>query len=163
MATAMHWQGVVAYGRAVLAGLPATQRLDVRYEDLVTDPTPALEQICRGVGVTFDPRMLDPQMRRQEQAFKESRGQVHALLTEPLQKERAEGWRELPAWAIGLVERICAAGMRDCGYAPAATRSAPGLQAVGAGLWWMRRRAIRREWWRTLRDLGVDRGLEAYL
>lgn len=39
--------------------LPADQRLEVRYEDLIRDAEATLTEVCRFIGVEFDPAMFD--------------------------------------------------------------------------------------------------------
>lgn len=43
-----------------LSGIPADRQLMLRYEDLVKEPRPGMEAVCRLLGLPFDARMLDP-------------------------------------------------------------------------------------------------------
>jgi len=53
---AAYWKGLVRSARE--AGLGSPSYMEVRYEDLVTNPRPALENICSFLGLTFHPAVL---------------------------------------------------------------------------------------------------------
>jgi len=53
---AAYWNGLVRSARD--AGLGSPSYMEVRYEDLVTNPQPALETVCSFLGLTFHPAML---------------------------------------------------------------------------------------------------------
>jgi hypothetical protein len=53
---AAYWKRLVRSARE--AGLGSPSYMEVRYEDLVTNPQPALETICSFLGLTFHPEML---------------------------------------------------------------------------------------------------------
>lgn len=66
----MGWAGHVVYGASrwtealrcwdlLCEAVPAEQRLEVRYEDLVTQPEPVLGRICEFLGTDFDPAIFD--------------------------------------------------------------------------------------------------------
>ncbi len=46
--------------REFLAGVPAQRKHQVRFEDIVKDPKPAMESICRFLGIDFHPGMVKP-------------------------------------------------------------------------------------------------------
>jgi thioesterase domain-containing protein len=46
--------------REHLTRIPAARHYEVRFEDLVREPRPVLEGICRFLGIELDPAMLDP-------------------------------------------------------------------------------------------------------
>jgi len=158
---AMHWRAVVSHGCACLGNLEAN--IEIRYEDLLVDPSVALKTICDGIGVEFDPDMLNPQERKDEQAFKESRGQVHALLTEPLQPERAEGWRDLPSWAVWMVEIMCGEIMQKKQYSLAGFEPPIWQRLLCRLFLFTQLGRLRHVWWRSLGPMGVDSELKEYL
>jgi hypothetical protein len=159
---AMHWRAVVRYAQDNLLE-SAEHWGEVKYEDLVTDPEPSLRSICDGLGIGFDENMLNPENRQQEQAFKESRGKVHALLTEPIQKERAEGWRDLPEWAIWLVEQYCGSEMDKIGYTRANVTPSRPIRIFCKAILCLRKNALKHIWWKVMSELGADEALEHYL
>lgn len=76
--------------------------MEVRYEDLVTDPTRTLERICSFVDLRFTPAMLRypdraPRRLREFQDLPnrsgDSRRAIHALTAKPPQAGRVAAWR----------------------------------------------------------------------
>src|SRR5215210_6188691 len=55
---ARHWRAHVAAARAASAAL-GDRMLEIRYEDLVSEPRAQLERLCGFIGVPFDVAMLD--------------------------------------------------------------------------------------------------------
>ena len=69
---AMGWEGNVWYGadRWIVAvetwaelcrRVPADRRIEIRYEDVITDPEAVLARVCAFLGTAFDPKMMDYQ------------------------------------------------------------------------------------------------------
>jgi hypothetical protein len=84
--------------------------MELRYEDLVGDPEPALRGVCEFIELRFDPVMLDYH-RRAGERLRELAGDLparggkalrpgserlaaHSLAAEPPRPERVGGWRE---------------------------------------------------------------------
>ncbi len=51
---------------AFLERVPQERKFRIKFEDLVTAPAPATVELCRFLGVPFEPAMLDPQRDRRE-------------------------------------------------------------------------------------------------
>ncbi len=52
--------------REFLSGIPAQRRHRVRFEDIVGDPRPAMEAVCRFLGIAFHPGMIEPYKDKQK-------------------------------------------------------------------------------------------------
>lgn len=104
-----------AAGRFARSELATPERLmEVRYEDLVSDPEPAVQRICRMVGVPYQPEMLQFQ-RHSEVMFKDQPWKEGVF--RPLSSDGIDRWRaELnPAQGL-LIELLAAPAMRRYGY-----------------------------------------------
>ncbi len=84
----------------------------LRFEDLIRMPEETVSHLCAGIGLTFQPDMLDvPQVNSSHQS---SRGGArHGIYQDAM-----ENWRShLNAQEIRITERICGNLMRVHGYA----------------------------------------------
>jgi hypothetical protein len=115
--------------QGALLGLMARHRSAVhvhRYEDLVTQPQEILQDVCRFLGVSWEPGMLDYYER--EAARKQSNPRylhnMWAHLDEPVSSNAVEQWKtQLSATDVALVERSSREVMQHFGYEPRAQRS----------------------------------------
>ena len=99
--------------------LPADQFLEVRYEELVSEPEPVLAAIVGYLGL--DPAGLDAMLHHHETADVSTRS-LHALVARPVTTEAVRRWeRELTREEIAFVEHVLADPMRRYGYEPVAT------------------------------------------
>lgn len=119
--------------------LARDQFLEIRYEDLVTDPGGTLETICGFLGLPASeiPRMLD---FHRDTDVPENR--FHWRVSQPVTQAAVRGWEDvLGPQEAALVERVTAREMRRYGYEPAAAG-----ERVPPELWWRfaRRRAATR-------------------
>jgi len=140
------WEGAVARTDQSARRLGPDVLLDVRYEDLVGDPGPALERILAFAGLRSGAIVETMIGGERHGSF---RG-PHAQVAEPVTTASVERWRErLTAEQIALVEHGTSALMERFGYVRTGTDE-PGAPALAelAG----QRRANRREWRRTRRD-----------
>jgi Sulfotransferase family len=143
---ARRWKQRVQTGRRQGAKVP--HYIEVRYEELVTDPEPQLRRICEFVALDFDPAMLsyheragerlgeidrdlaagqelaDPRERPLFQA--EERLEFHRLTREPPRPDRIAKWRrEMPAEDLAAFERVAGELLVELGYELGAPSSAP--------------------------------------
>ena len=105
--------------------------LELRYEDLIADPEPALRAACEFAELRFDPAMLTYHMSARERLSELSdlpgkggrvrRGSeriaAHALTSEPPRADRAERWRtELTRESVAEYEEVAGDLLVELGY-----------------------------------------------
>lgn len=96
----------------------------VRYEDLLGDPTAALEQLCGFLGEDFDERMLAFSTAALD--IVPARSTWHSRTHGDLDPTRIDAWRsDLAPTELGLIERVLEAPMRAQGYLPSGTTRRP--------------------------------------
>jgi Sulfotransferase family len=79
--------------------------LDVKYEDLVTDPEPVTKAICRFLGERFEPQMLD-YASRVDQVPERERA-IHPKLSRPLSAGALGRWRSMLSAGECFVMEAC--------------------------------------------------------
>jgi hypothetical protein len=90
--------------------------IELRYEDLVSDPAAALRPIV--AFLDLDPAGLEAMLRYHETADSTQR----PLASKPVTAERLRAWEQaLAPGEVALVERVLGGWMRHYGYEPAAT------------------------------------------
>jgi hypothetical protein len=101
--------------------------MQVRYEELVTQPEPQLKRICEFAGEDFSPAMLVPNWDPSAELFLFRRAE------EPVTTERLGKWREeLTPNQVGLIEWVVGNDMQTFGYETAAP--APGRLSIAREL-----------------------------
>ena len=123
---AQRWNDEVGVCRADARVHAPRRYLEVRYEDLLSDPDSTMRRLCTFLGVTFESAMLT--LERPAEAIGDARGAAHIVASNTGKWDRSLDPREVTA-----IERIAGAMMVELGYAP---RYAVGAQRVGA--WRMR-------------------------
>lgn len=115
---ALNWRRAIREGHERLeASIPASQRITVRYEELVRAPEEQVQRLCTFAEVAFEPGMLD--------FHRNARSYIHDVqtpsVTKSVQKQNATKWKEgLAPSEIGIVESICRDEMKRWGYQPTA-------------------------------------------
>ncbi|MGI8460925.1 MAG: sulfotransferase family protein [Solirubrobacterales bacterium] len=136
---ATEWVGQIKKARRSARRLDAYTEL--RYEDLVEDPEPALRQVCDECRIDFDPAMLDyhqgAEKRMAETVREFSRGEgtaisaeqraaQHANVAKPPQRERAGRWRrDMSTEQIAAFESVAGPLLADLGYDLSGAEHAP--------------------------------------
>ena len=102
--------------------------LEVRLEDLVSEPRPVLASILNFVGEPWDDAVLDYQQRATLDDVPPLPWFVGATREAPSQATSGGGWQEHldPAW-IRIVEGLSQRAMQHYGYAPARLNPEPGF------------------------------------
>lgn len=96
--------------------------LQIKYEDLVTNPETQLRDICSAAGLRFDPRMLDTASRRQDPILSSKGAFAHRKLSEPIDSSRAAAGDALPEWSCRVIEKYAGREMTMLGYVPGRPR-----------------------------------------
>jgi hypothetical protein len=126
---AVKWKLDVLAGRRFARGPNASSAnyIELRYEDLVRDPEPAVRRICDFIGEPFHPGMLalerEPDVMFKDQPWKEG-------VFRPVHTGSLQAWRkELSPAQARLVELICGPEMRHFRYPQDGGGSIPGAAA----------------------------------
>jgi hypothetical protein len=137
---AHRWVVRIQKAREVASRL--TGYLELRYEDLVTDPEPALRKACELIELDYDPVMLDYH-RHAEERLQEMSGELppvagrpareagervaaHAMATKPPSRERIARWKqEMSAADQAEFEATAGDLLAELGYETLSGPSAP--------------------------------------
>lgn len=144
---AVDWQEQVSWVARMGAILGSDRYLELRYEDLVTDPEPVLQRICKFIGLPFDSAMLEYH-RRVGDAVPDEKRHIWPLIDRPPQKDNINRWKS----RMTTGERICFekrawSALQENGYqvydrAPGGAYSTE-LRLMLRGAWQAVRRRIR--------------------
>ena len=140
-AATARWEAAVRRTDHFAGRLRPDQFLDLRYEDMVSDPHAVLERVCAFAGLRADDAVETMIRRRRSSAGKR--------VAEPITTASVERWRErLHPDQVALVEREMAPLLNRFGYRPAED---PGARATprDARELARQRRYARREWRRS--------------
>ena len=107
-------------GRALLEkSIPRSQRMTVRYEDLVRDPQETIRSVCEFVEEEFVPGMLHFHEDAGTYMKDEAEQSYNATATHPITDEYVDAWTDrLTPRQVGVVESVCAEVMETAGYVP---------------------------------------------
>lgn len=105
-------------GRAILEkSVPASQRLLLRYEDIVTEPEVTIRAICNFVGEDFEPGMLSFYKDSSRYMKEEASSSFNKAATKPISAAMLDKWKkQLSPADVAMVEKICQDEMREFGY-----------------------------------------------
>jgi Sulfotransferase family len=122
-AATARWEAAIARTDHFARRLRPDQLLDVRYEDLVSDPHAALERICGFAGLRAGDA-IEAMIGKRRSAL---RG-PHQRVSEPVTTASVDRWREhLQPHDVALVEGATAALLDRFGYRPAGELGAGGM------------------------------------
>jgi hypothetical protein len=111
------WAADVGEGLALKQRYPGDV-MEIRYEDLVTQPEQSLRRVCDFLNLPYDPAMLGYHESGVEE-YSEYYEQIHARLAQPPQASRIDAWREELSQAdVATVEAVCGDLMGQVGYPP---------------------------------------------
>ena len=129
--TAELWRRRIEGARTAARALPG-RYLELRYEDLVADPEPALRRVCEQVELDYDPAMLTYHAGADERLAElgdlapvesraarpgAERAAAHALTTRPPSGARVGTWRtEMSPADAEAFEAVAGDLLRDLGY-----------------------------------------------
>lgn len=112
-----HWR---AGHRYLETAVPPSQRLTIRYEDLVRDPEATVRRMCSFLDESFEPGMLAFHTDADRYMKEEAASGHNKAATKPISSDRIHGWTDrLTPTEIAIVEFICAAEMQEFEYEPA--------------------------------------------
>jgi hypothetical protein len=137
------WEAAIERTDHFARDLRPDQLLDLRYEDMVSDPAAELRRICAFAGLAGGDGAIEAMLAADRRhAYKG----IHERLGQPVTTASIERWRErLEPEDVALVEHATASYLDRFGYRPAddvtATPSREGLRELRR-----QRRTTRREW-----------------
>jgi len=127
---ARHWRSRVAAARGAAPAL-GDRLLELRYEQLVTNPEEELERLCSFIGLPFDAALLD--YGQSVEVLPQHDQDVHAR--EPLRADLRRWREELTRDDISVIETIAGPLMDEVGYQREVARVTPRAAAMIAGEW----------------------------
>jgi hypothetical protein len=108
------WKKNVTRARSTGSKLGPERYLELKYEQLVSQPELTVRLICRFLGEDFIPDMVEP--HKQAQQLYHSKG-IHAATREPLNTKSSGRWREkMPKQDRRLFQAIAGDTLADLGY-----------------------------------------------
>ena len=108
-----NWVRHVEQARGAGRGLAPGHYLEVRYEDLVTEPEPAIRVICGFLGEEFHPAMLDHTQLARRQIAPEG----HVEVWQPISTASVGRWRsEMSPFWQKAADRIAGPTLAATGY-----------------------------------------------
>jgi Sulfotransferase family len=125
------WERTVTAVDRWRSDLRADQLLDVRYEELISDPESTLGQVAAFAGLASDRSAFEQMFSYHE--LKETRSQrYHSNLSRPIDASRVSAWTEvLEPPEIAFIEQATLPIMRQWGYEPIADGVSAPAELVG--------------------------------
>ena len=108
--------GHVLFGCARIAKTDLNRQiLDIRYEDLLTEPETTIRKLCAFLDEEFEPAMLDVSPRTDRVPERER--VIHQKLTAPLSTDAIGRWRTtLSSFECFIMEACLQKNLRNWGY-----------------------------------------------
>lgn len=104
------WRSAISAGTRAKRKYPGSV-LRIRYEDLVQEPTRTIEEICRFIGIRYDPQMLQVGWVNSTTSI------VNSPISSGIGTAAMEKWREsLSAGEITIIQKILRLEMNLLGY-----------------------------------------------
>jgi hypothetical protein len=131
---ARSWKTRVLAAAGAGARLGPSRYLQLRYEDLTSNPETVIRSMCRYLGESYDPAMTHP--NREAVRHHHSSG-IHAATRKPLTSRRSGRWRtEMPVEDQRLVQDVAGDLLAELGYdVPNLGRMSLREWARSAALW----------------------------
>lgn len=103
--------------------VPPSQRMTLRYEDLVRHPEATLQKVCSFLGETYEASMLYYHEDAKRYMEEEAASSFNAAATRPVSPDKIDKWKhQLTAEQVAIVESICTAEMKEFNYSPLGRR-----------------------------------------
>lgn len=114
--TALEWKSHTNAVKPWREKLNDKQLMEIRYEDMVTDPTNKLTEICNFLGIEYEPEMLS--YYDSPEAGKWSASEAcHAYVAQPITTDYIESWKKiLEPDDISMLAGLIGPELRDLGY-----------------------------------------------
>jgi hypothetical protein len=144
---AIAWATRVRKGRAQGRAVGSDKYLEVRYEDLVSDPPSVLTSICDFIDLPYVPEMLEYSDQVSEAVPEREQQQIHKGLLRPPTKGMRDWRRETSPAELALFEALAGRELKRFGY----ERAVPAISAAvrGKAIAAATGNAFRRGTWRA--------------
>lgn len=145
-AAALFWKRRVVQGRAAGRRLGHERYREIRYEDLIDDPGPALRGLCEFADLGFEPSMLEFFQRGDEVVARTGDPALHQRLLLPPTRGLRDWRSQMDRDDVLLFEALAGTTLTALGYERASVKSsARSRQRAGtAWLAWQRQRVLAR-------------------
>ena len=101
------WINSVKSGREASKRLPSALYTEVRYEELLKEPSRVISELCTFLGEPFSESML---------CFHRPEQNTWKMEHAPLQEKPINTYREMPFWGRVVFRQLAAPMMRELGY-----------------------------------------------
>jgi hypothetical protein len=125
LAAARYWRHRVTKGRRAGAALGPGRYLEVRYEELVSDPAPVLRRVTDFIGLPFDSSMMRYDEAAQRQLKMSPDPSADRSLLLPPTKGLRDWRRDMAADDLAAFEVVAGRLLQELGYGRAASVSLP--------------------------------------
>jgi LPS sulfotransferase NodH len=123
--TIRYWNRTIICARKMLKMLPEERYIEVRFEDLVSDPTREIKRITDFIGVDFEEKMVRDYTKTAQQKVGERIHQHHIHLTKPPSSSQAFKWKKtLKPADQAIAYQIAGETLVELGY-PEGVKSHP--------------------------------------
>jgi hypothetical protein len=113
---ALYWRSRVGRGRAAGKALGPERYLEVRYEDVVTDPEAEVRQICEFLSLPWRPEMLSYHKAAEEFIAQSHQPEAFSALVLPPTSGLRKWSTEMADRDVALFEAIAGGLLEDLGY-----------------------------------------------
>jgi len=130
------WTRAIEKRREYRSSIYDSRIMDVRYEDLVSEPETTVRKICEFLGETFEPTMLE--YRSRSNLVPERERGIHRKLDEPMARDAISVWqRKLRPWECFAIESCLYNDLLQLGYG--LRFSSPGARPLLRATGWLLR------------------------
>ena len=143
---ALHWRRRVTAGRRAGHKLPAGRYVEMRYEDLVEQPEPALRRLCDAVDLPFDESMVDPSAGAADLLRTTAHPEYHRHLALPPTAGLRDWRRQLDDGQLDRFELLAGSTLEAFGYERVARSPSAAARRDAAAQWarWQAHRVAKR-------------------
>ena len=116
--SAIRWRRRLSFVNTAQNLLGSNTIIQLKFNDLVTEPEKELSRICSHIKIEFEPKMMDASRRKEDSVIlKNAHGAyAHKNLNQPINPKRADAGKELPGWASYIVEKYTADNLMSLGF-----------------------------------------------
>ncbi|MGQ0744844.1 MAG: sulfotransferase [Acidimicrobiales bacterium] len=157
---AFNWRGRVGRGRRAGLALGPGRYLEVRYEDLVSDPAGALAPVCQFLDLAFEPGMLDYHQRAETvlAGLAPADRQDFENLFRPLTKGMRDWRTEMSGSEQATFDAIAGDLLGQLGYERSSTAAGAVSAASTVAQGWLGWQARRGAFWANRLGTSLVRG-----